>query len=86
MSSAQVKRTKLIIFSDPTFPVEGTLPTQGALDSWKASEEIIVVGADELASALSTAEGEGCFVNLHAPHFPKSAWTAIAAFLHQGEV
>ncbi|SDM01015.1 Beta-galactosidase [Paenibacillus sp. OK060] len=84
MSSAQVKRTKLIIFSDPTFPVEGTLPTQGALDSWKASEEIIVVGADDLASALSTAAGEGCFVNLHAPYFPKSAWTEIAAFLHQG--
>ena len=55
-----------------------------ALNAWKAVEEITVVNAEELAEALKTTAGEGCLVNLHAPYFPKSAWTEIAAYLHQG--
>lgn len=82
--SIQLNDKKLIIFADPAFPVDGAFPTQKALNTWKAVEEIIVVNAEELAEALKATAGEGCLVNLHAPYFPKSAWTEIVAYLHQG--
>lgn len=82
--SIQPKNQKLIIFADPAFPVDGTFPTEQALNTWEAVKEISVVNADELAEALKATAGEGCFINLHAPYFPKSAWTEIAAYLHQG--
>ncbi|MFS0840650.1 beta-galactosidase [Paenibacillus sp. 1P03SA] len=41
------------------------------------------VSADGLAEALNEAPG-GCFVNLHAPYFPKAAWPAILGFLTRG--
>ncbi|WP_338588461.1 beta-galactosidase [Paenibacillus sp. Y5S-9] len=82
--SIQLNDKKLIIFADPAFPMEGASPTQEALNTWKAVEEITVVNAEELAETLKTTAGEGCLVNLHAPYFPKSAWTEIAAYLHQG--
>lgn len=82
--SMQPNDKKLIIFADPAFPMEGVMPTPQALNAWKAVEEITVVNAEELAEALKTTAGEGCLVNLHAPYFPKSAWTEIAAYLHQG--
>ncbi|MEK4663501.1 beta-galactosidase [Priestia sp. FSL H7-0729] len=82
--SMQPNDKKLIIFADPAFPVEGAFPTEQALNTWEAVGEIRVVNADELAEALKATAGEGCFVNLHAPYFPKSAWMEIAAYLHQG--
>lgn len=82
--SMQPNDKKLIIFADPAFPMEGASPTHEALNTWKAVEEITVVNAEELAEVLKTTAGEGCLVNLHAPYFPKSAWTEIAAYLHQG--
>ncbi|MCW3794861.1 beta-galactosidase [Paenibacillus sp. LS1] len=82
--SIQPNDQKLIIFADPAFPVDGAFPIPQAVNAWKAVEEITVVNAEELAEVLKTTAGEGCFVNLHAPYFPKSAWTEIAAYLHQG--
>ncbi|WP_433582015.1 beta-galactosidase [Paenibacillus amylolyticus] len=82
--SIQPNDKKLIIFADPAFPMEGASPTHEALNTWKAVEEITVVNAEELAETLKITAGEGCLVNLHAPYFPKSAWTEIAAYLHQG--
>lgn len=82
--SIQPNDKKLIIFADSTFPLDGTFPTEQALNTWKAVKEITVVNAEELAETLKTTAGEGCLVNLHAPYFPKSAWTEIAAYLHQG--
>ncbi|MEK4076976.1 beta-galactosidase [Paenibacillus sp. FSL M7-0656] len=82
--SIQPNDKKLIIFADPAFPMEGAFPTHEALNTWKAVEEITVVNAEELAEALKTTAGEGCLVNLHAPYFPKFAWTEIAAYLHKG--
>ncbi|MGF9700035.1 beta-galactosidase [Paenibacillus sp. MABNR03] len=84
MSRAHVNDQKLIVFSDPDFPVEGQLPSRQALDAWQGAEEIVVAGAGELAEVLKAVAGKGCLVNLHAPYFPKSAWTEIAAYLHQG--
>ncbi|MEK4437939.1 beta-galactosidase [Paenibacillus sp. FSL K6-2862] len=82
--STHLKDNKLIIFADPDFPAEGQRPSREALDTWQGSNEVIVVSARELADVLKAAAGEGCLVNLHAPYFPKSAWTEIAAYLHQG--
>ncbi|MFS0872941.1 beta-galactosidase [Paenibacillus xylanilyticus] len=84
MSRAHVNDQKLIIFCDPDFPVEGQLPSRQALDGWQGAEEVVVAGAGELAEVLKATAGKGCLVNLHAPYFPKAAWTEIAAYLHQG--
>lgn len=40
--------------------------------------------AEELAGRLDRAGAGDCFVNLHAPYFPKGAWTSILAFLKRG--
>lgn len=71
--------SRLIVLCDPTFPVgEGmVLPTLKQLDS------MVVSDAYHLASVLEESEG-GCFVNLHAPYFPKDAWSAILEFLKRG--
>lgn len=84
MSNAQMNRPTLILFADPNFPVESALPSQQALNTWQATQEIVVVDAHQLAELLNSTAGEGCLVNLHAPYFPKSAWTAIIAYLQQG--
>ncbi|PUA37542.1 glycoside hydrolase [Paenibacillus elgii] len=69
----------IVIFYDPGFPLgEGMQVDAGQLQGVGQ-----VVPADRLAEALSSAEG-GCFVNLHAPYFPKNAWPAILGFLRQG--
>ncbi|MFU1794987.1 beta-galactosidase [Paenibacillus azoreducens] len=73
-------RQKIIILCDPDFPAAGTLPPAGA---FKEAAGVKAVHAGELAEALRGLD-HGCFVNLHAPYFPKSAWTEISAFLHRG--
>ncbi|MCJ8013040.1 beta-galactosidase [Paenibacillus sp. KQZ6P-2] len=70
----------IIILCDPDFPAAGSLPQAG---DFKGNAEITVVCAGELAEAIRGLDN-GCFVNLHAPYFPKSAWTEISAFLHRG--
>lgn len=75
-----MSQNRIIIFCDPDFPAAGLIPQAGAFGK---TEGVKVVGAAELADALRGLEN-GCFVNLHAPYFPKSAWTEISAFLHRG--
>lgn len=70
----------VVIFYDPDFPISASMevPVEELV-----AKGGIVVGADSLAEVLRQAEG-GCFVNLHAPYFPKSAWQEILAFLKRG--
>ncbi|MFD0693933.1 beta-galactosidase [Paenibacillus sp. GCM10027628] len=70
----------VLVFYDAAFPggSEGQVPVDQL-----AAQGAIVVGADALGEALRSADG-GCFVNLHAPYFPKSAWPDILAFLKRG--
>lgn len=77
-----------IILYDPSFP----MPEGGRIGeevrvalnaAGRAGESLEVVRAEQLAEKLQTADG-GCFVNLHAPFFPKSAWTEILSFLRRG--
>ncbi|NOV00981.1 beta-galactosidase [Paenibacillus planticolens] len=70
----------VIIFADAAFPGASSfeVPTEEL-----AAQGALVVGADGLGEALRQADG-GCFVNLHAPYFPKSAWPDILAFLKRG--
>ncbi|WP_433618117.1 beta-galactosidase [Paenibacillus cellulositrophicus] len=70
----------IIILCDPDFPAAGKLPQAG---DFQHAAEVAVVRAEELADALRGVD-QGCFVNLHAPYFPKTAWTEISAFLHRG--
>ncbi|GGA30930.1 hypothetical protein GCM10010917_14990 [Paenibacillus physcomitrellae] len=70
----------IVILFDAEFPAAGSLPAQGAFDAF---EGVRTVTAEGLAEALRGLDN-GCFVNLHAPYFPKAAWTEIAAFLHRG--
>ncbi|MFD2615663.1 beta-galactosidase [Paenibacillus gansuensis] len=71
-------KPSLIVFYDPTFPLaEGQHIESGQLAGFR------VAGALELAEALRTAEC-GCFINMHAPYFPKAAWADIASFLQRG--
>jgi hypothetical protein len=70
----------VIIFCDSSFP-GASLPSAEQLEELRQIG--IVADAKGLAEALRTAEG-GCFVNLHAPYFPKDAWADIAAFLRRG--
>ncbi|NEW08149.1 glycoside hydrolase [Paenibacillus sp. SYP-B3998] len=69
----------ILIFYDPSFP--SSMAVEAPSDI--LAKDGIVVDADGLGEALRTAEG-GCFVNLHAPYFPKSVWPEILAFLKRG--
>ncbi|GIO32800.1 MULTISPECIES: beta-galactosidase [Paenibacillus] len=75
-----MSRNRVIILCDSEFPAAGFIPQAGVFGK---ADGVKVVGAGELADALRGLEN-GCFVNLHAPYFPKSAWTEISAFLHRG--
>ncbi|PTU47901.1 glycoside hydrolase [Paenibacillus polymyxa] len=70
----------IVVFSEQGFPTIGSLLPD---EAFQGVAEVVVVGADELAETLKHMDN-GCFVNLHAPYFPKSAWTEIVAFLHRG--
>ncbi|UVI31367.1 beta-galactosidase [Paenibacillus spongiae] len=75
--------SSIIIFHDSSFP------GAGYGDSAISALESIgtVVDAAGLADALQAVQGEGasgCFINLHAPYFPKTAWEGILAFLRNG--
>ncbi|BFT73803.1 beta-galactosidase [Paenibacillus sp. P36] len=70
----------IVIFYDPAFPISASLEVPAAELTAQGG---ILADADSLAETLRQAEG-GCFVNLHAPYFPKSAWQEILAFLKRG--
>ncbi|MCQ6559207.1 alpha-amylase family protein [Paenibacillus mendelii] len=76
----------IIIFSDPAFP--GGNHDKSNLTAAQGLAGIgTVVDAASLAESLQAVQGEGaggCFINLHAPYFPKAAWEAILAFLRAG--
>lgn len=86
LNDAQKRKSAspIVMLCDPGFPAEIALPAREEQKNWLETEGISVVRADELAAALESMSGQGCLVNLHAPYFPKSAWTAICDFLHQG--
>ncbi|BBH21945.1 hypothetical protein Back11_32900 [Paenibacillus baekrokdamisoli] len=71
---------KVIVFYDPAFP---SLSTFGGNAAQSLGPIGSVVDGKGLSDALRSAEG-GCFINLHAPYFPKSAWPEILAFLKRG--
>lgn len=68
----------IIIFYDSEFPSNNSGASVEAL-----AQVGTVAGAEVLGEVLRTAEG-GCFVNMHAPYFPKSAWPEILAYLKRG--
>ncbi|WP_339315844.1 beta-galactosidase [Paenibacillus sp. FSL R10-2734] len=70
----------VIIFYDSDFPISNPVPSD-AINSMREFGSI--VNENQLAGALSETEG-GCFINLHAPYFPKSAWVAILEYLQRG--
>lgn len=71
--------SELIAFYDPTFPIaDGMVVPENELSS-----AMHIVHADELSDALRNAQG-GCFINFHAPYFPKDGWTEIVQFLQRG--
>ncbi|NIK79026.1 hypothetical protein FHS15_004172 [Paenibacillus castaneae] len=69
-----------IIFYDPSFPSHTRL---SSISEEQLLQQGNVVSANELSKALRAAEG-GTFVNMHAPYFPKEAWSDILAFLKRG--
>lgn len=70
---------QVLIFYDPSFPAAGN----GSLSRELLEKAGTVVEAAGLAEALRVMDG-GCFVNVHAPYFPKEAWPDILAFLRRG--
>jgi hypothetical protein len=92
-----MSRQTIFILCDPQFPTMGALPSPNALKSLGESLEAVqasvhsqqpqftvrTVCADELAETLRAANG-GVLVNMHAPFFPKAAWTDIVSFLKRG--
>ncbi|OAB43927.1 beta-galactosidase [Paenibacillus antarcticus] len=70
----------IVIFYDSEFPISGSISVQ-AIESM--SRFGTIVDADQLAEALRGTEG-GCFINLHAPYFPKLAWSDILDYLKRG--
>ncbi|TYP69504.1 beta-galactosidase [Paenibacillus methanolicus] len=73
--------SKTIIFYDANFPIDNARP--GAAEVETLAKGAVIADADGLAAALRGASG-GSFVNLHAPYFPKAAWTAILDYLRLG--
>lgn len=74
----------LIIFYDPAFPSR-QVPLEEGPEA-ELARLGNVVDAFRLADALRAAAAgtPACFVNLHAPYFPKAAWTELLAFLQRG--
>lgn len=73
--------TKTVILFDPAFPHEPGLAA--AAEELRGAGYAVVDGA-RLAETLRGVAAGWCFVNLHAPYFPKSAWSEIVAFLERG--
>ncbi|MBD2865040.1 beta-galactosidase [Paenibacillus oceani] len=72
---------KMIVFYEPGFPSSGAVPDDTALKTLSGFATVVDTG--QLGVTLAQTDG-GCFVNLHAPYFPKEAWSFILRFLEQG--
>ncbi|WP_020619698.1 alpha-amylase family protein [Paenibacillus daejeonensis] len=68
-----------IILYDPNFP--GAPQAEGLGEALASLGRVTT--ADDLAAALDAQDG-GSFINLHAPYFPKAAWSAIIRYLEAG--
>lgn len=76
--------SRFILFADPAFPISGAMDAAQAAAALTGLMEIgTAVDAEGLGAALRAAEG-GCFINMHAPYFPKAAWADIIDFLQRG--
>ncbi|BBI31252.1 beta-galactosidase [Cohnella abietis] len=71
----------IVVLYDPSLPYHGDDINEASLR--KLQEGAHLVSADELDQALTSLEG-GCFVNLHAPYFPKNSWNHIVSYLERG--
>ncbi|MCY0874726.1 MAG: beta-galactosidase [Firmicutes bacterium] len=72
---------RTVVFCDPSFPIEGSLPNEKQLAvHWPSAT---VCTAQALRETL-LCEDVSCLVTLHGPYFPKDAWPAILAFLQRG--
>lgn len=83
MSWTSVVSRRTLIFCDGEFPVMSVLPDVGTWGEL-GHGQVRVVGAAELTEALDGMSAGDCFVNLHAPYFPKPSWTAILTYLKRG--
>ncbi|UQZ82951.1 Beta-galactosidase [Paenibacillus konkukensis] len=72
---------RMIVFYDPQFPIGSDRPDAAQVERLAASAAI--ADGERLEELLRSAQG-GCFVNLHAPYFPKDAWPAILEYLQRG--
>ncbi|WP_246120434.1 beta-galactosidase [Cohnella terricola] len=72
---------RIVVLYDPTFPYQGDAINEASLN--KLKQETNLVNVDALDEALAALEG-GCFVNLHAPYFPKNSWNTILRYLERG--
>ncbi|WP_299094425.1 hypothetical protein [uncultured Metabacillus sp.] len=72
----------IIIFYDSRFPIDGQRPNRSFFESF--SNEIIVADALSLEEVLANSEVD-CFINMHGPYFPKSAWDAIYRHMESGK-
>jgi prepilin-type processing-associated H-X9-DG protein len=72
----------IVIFYDSSFPIDGHRPNSSFFGNF--NNEIIVADALSLKEALANNEVD-CFVNMHGPYFPKSAWQAIYDHLKSGK-
>ncbi|QJD86389.1 beta-galactosidase [Cohnella herbarum] len=71
----------IVVLYDPTLPYQGDKINEDSLRKLKEGARLVT--ADELDQALVSLEG-GCFVNLHAPYFPKDSWKGIVSYLERG--
>ncbi len=71
----------IVIFYDSRFPIDGHRPHSSFFGNF--SNEIIVADAVSLEEVLVNNEVD-CFINMHGPYFPKSAWRAIYNHLKSG--
>ncbi|OWR30044.1 glycoside hydrolase [Saccharibacillus sp. O23] len=79
--AAEPPNKRLVFFRDPSFPASGPLPGLKEIGAYG-----IVSSAADLGDTLADnfADGNGVLINLHAPYFPESAWSAILGFLRKG--
>src|SRR4029453_2585414 len=69
-----------IIFYDSSFPLDSRLSADYESQLVQLGN---VVRANSLGKALQEADG-GSFINMHAPYFPKEAWSDILDYLKRG--
>lgn len=70
-----------VILYDPALPIQSSLINESSLQQLRSQASI--VNAETVNEALDHLQG-GCFINLHAPYFPKDAWNSIYSYLERG--